>query len=505
MSARRYYTLVSSLFVTAVFAAAPVGAQDGAPEPGPLSDESEECIGCHEEYMPGLVADWAAGRHAAVTPEAALAEPPLQRRVSSEAIPEELRSVVVGCYECHSLNASAHQDTFSHFGYEINVVVSPNDCKVCHAVEVEQYSHSKKAHALDILEKNATFAALVETLTSVKHFDGVTLKADAATDAAKAISCYGCHGTRVTVKGTKTVEVKDLGDVEVPDLANWPSQGVGRANPDGSLGACTACHARHRFSIAVARQPFTCVQCHLEPDVPAWDVYRESKHGNLFLSDPQAGELDAIPWRVGADLRVPTCATCHNSLLVTPEEDEIAARTHDFGARLWVRLFGLPYAHAQPKSGKTYTIKNKDGLQLPTAFTGEPASEYLIDEAEQQRRRALMTGVCRSCHASSWVAGHFARLDRTVDETNQMTLTATRLMQEAWSRKLADATNPFDESLEHKWVKHWLYYANSTRYGAAMSGPDYSAFKNGWASLTMNLREMYEKMKHAPKSAEGSR
>jgi hydroxylamine dehydrogenase len=281
----------------------------------------------------------------------------------------------------------------------------------------------------------------------------------------------------------------------VPDLVNWPSQGVGRANPDGSLGACTACHARHRFSIAVARQPFTCVQCHLEPDVPAWDVYRESKHGNLFLSDPHADKLDAVPWRVGTDLHVPTCATCHNSLLATPDGDQIVPRTHDFGERLWVRLFGLPYAHSQPKTGKTYAIKNKDGLQLPTAFTGEPASEYLIDEAEQQRRRGLMTGVCRSCHASSWVTGHFDTLDRTVDETNRMTLTATRLMQEAWKRKLADAANPFDESLELKWVKQWVFYASSTRYAAAMSGPDYAAFKNGWWSLTTNLCEMYEKVK----------
>ena len=61
-------------------------------------------------------------------------------------------------------------------------------------------------------------------------------------------------------------------------------KGVGRANPDGSLGASQASHPRHTGSIEVARKPYTCSQCHIEPDVPAWDVYEESKHGNIFSS-----------------------------------------------------------------------------------------------------------------------------------------------------------------------------------------------------------------------------
>jgi hypothetical protein len=55
---------------------------------------------------------------------------------------------------------------------------------------------------------------------------------------------------------------------------------------------------------------------------------------------------------------------------------------------------------------------------------------------------------------------------------------------------LADPTNPFDESIEHKWIEQWLFYANSIRYAAAMSGPDYNAFKNGWWRLTKNLQDM---------------
>jgi cytochrome c553 len=226
-----------------------------------------------------------------------------------------------------------------------------------------------------------------------------------------------------------------MGDISVPVLANWPNQGVGRENPDGSLGACTACHPRHGFSIEVARKPYTCAQCHLEPDVPAWNVYKESKHGNIFFSKYYEWNFNAVPWTVGKDFNAPTCATCHNSLVVSPDGSVIAERTHDFGSRLWVRLFGLIYSHPQPKSGNTTIIKNKEGLPLPASFTGEFASEYLIDKAEQKKRLNSMKTLCNSCHSTDWIDGHFAKLDNTIRETNEMTLAATKLILEAWEKK----------------------------------------------------------------------
>ena len=463
----------------------------------PLSPETEECLDCHADYHPGLVADWRASRHARTTPAAALQQPERERRISSAEIPAGLRATAVGCYECHGLNPERHQDNFEHFDFRINVVVSPDDCSTCHAIEAEQYAGSKKAHALGNLQENAVYHSLVEGITSVgvAGDDGrVHLQ---ASENAGNETCFACHGTRVEVRGLKEVE-RDGDVVEVPDLTNWPNQGVGRINPDGSLGACTSCHPRHGFSIEVARKPFTCAQCHLEPDVPAWDVYRESKHGNIMLSQQSEWNWDQVPWRVGQDFRAPTCATCHNSLLATPDGEVLLERTHDFGARLWVRIFGLIYAHPQPADGRTYIIENEDGLPLPTTFAGEPAGAYLIEPAEQLRRRALMGRVCQSCHGTSWTNAHFAKLDSTITETNAMTLAATRLMQRAWDQRLADPANPFDEGLEHKWIKQWLLYANSVRYGSAMGGPDYAAFKNGWWGLSTNLKAMQEAIAPGP-------
>ena len=102
-----------------------------------------------------------------------------------------------------------------------------------------------------------------------------------------------------------------------------------------------------------------------------------------------------------------------------------------------------------------------------------------------------MENLCRSCHGPTWVDGHFAKMTNTVAETDKIVLASTRLMAKAWEDGLADKGNPFDESLEHKWIKQWLFYANSVRYASAMTGaPDYAAFKNGWWELTTNLQEM---------------
>ena len=48
------------------------------------------------------------------------------------------------------------------------------------------------------------------------------------------------------------------------DPDTWPNAGVGRLNLDGSKGSCTSCHTRHRFSVAEARKPEACDQCHLQ-------------------------------------------------------------------------------------------------------------------------------------------------------------------------------------------------------------------------------------------------
>ena len=455
-----------------------------------ISPETQECIDCHSSITPGIVSDWETGLHSKITPAAAKTNPALARRISSAVIPETHLDVVVGCYECHSLNAGKHQDNFEHFGYNINIVVSPDDCATCHEVEVEQYHHSKKGYAVDNLRKNSLYSLLVGTYTDLKTLDASGNLHCFRSEQSENESCYACHGTEVTVAGLKTIDT-DLGEIDVPNLLNWPNMGVGRINPDGSRGACTSCHPRHSFSIEIARKPSTCGQCHLEPDVPAYNVYKESKHGTIYDNFEKKMNFSSVPWVAGKDFTAPTCATCHNSLITDADNNIIAERTHDFGSRLWVRIFGLPYAHPQPVKGSTYEILNAENQPLPTTFAHVPASGFLIDEKEMENRKNIMGKVCKSCHGTSWVNAHFTNLDSTVFNTNLMTETATGLVSLAWKNKMADPANPFDEPIEQLWVKSWLLYSNSIRHATAMSGPDYAGFKNGWYDLSNTLQQMH--------------
>ncbi|HLE41693.1 MAG TPA: hydroxylamine oxidase, partial [Nitrospirota bacterium] len=95
------------------------------------------------------------------------------------------------------------------------------------------------------------------------------------------------------------------------------------------------------------------------------------------------------------------------------------------------------------------------------------------------------------CHSTDWINGHFAKLASTVKETDAMTAAATQLVSEAWALGIEDKKNPFDEPIEQRWVKQWLFYSSTIRYASAMTGaPDYTSFKLGWWELTNNLAEM---------------
>ncbi|BDD86003.1 multiheme c-type cytochrome [Desulfofustis limnaeus] len=315
---------------------------------------------------------------------------------------------------------------------------------------------------------------------------------DPVTDAD---SCLSCHGTEVKITGTETRDT-EMGEMVFPTLSHWPNAGVGRVNPDGSKGACSACHTRHQFSIEMARKPYTCAQCHKGPDVPAYKVYEVSVHGNIQKAMDTYWDYQAVPWTVGKDFTAPTCATCHASEVVDEEGEVLATRSHRMNDRLPWRIFGLPYAHPHPIAADTTPIVNAAGLNLPTELDGTPVSVFLIDAEEMAVRQARMEAVCLGCHSQQWVDGHFQRLDRSIETTNHMTLQATKILSQAWEEGLAagipQGANPFDEAIELKWVEQWLFYGNSIRFATAMGGADYGVFANGRWTQNKNLQEMLD-------------
>jgi hypothetical protein len=456
-----------------------------------VSSETEECLECHEAIHSGLVASWRSSRHSFTTPEQALTKPELERRVSSASIDGQLRALSVGCYECHSLNTDKHSDSFEHNGYVINVVVSSDDCATCHAVEAEQYSANLMAHAHSNLVDNSLYQDLSRVINNSHVYVNGDFTVGDMNMLTEYESCLYCHGTRVEVTGQETKNT-DFGEFEFPVLSGWPNQGVGRINPDESRGACTACHPRHDFSIETARKPYTCSECHKGPDVPAFKVYEVSKHGNIFFSKSEEFEFTSVPWVLGTDFTVPTCATCHVSLVVSPDNAVIAERSHRFNDRLSWRLFGVPYAHPHPTKPALALSRNSAGLPLVVELDGSPVVKYLISEGEQRARQARMEKICLSCHTSEWVDNHFARLENTIAESNSMTFEATKILLEIWNQGYASGLphgqSIFDEEIERVWTSVWLFYANSTRFASAMAGGgDYGVFANGRYETTNQL------------------
>lgn len=437
-----------------------------------ISSQTKVCLSCHQIVTPGIVSDWERSKHA---------------RVSE-------KTQVVGCAECHTLEPEKHKDTFNHNGYKVHTVVTPLDCAKCHPTEVKEYSENLMSHAYVNLVNNPVYKQLMEAVNGFYFLKEKGLKNEPATQLSHQDSCFYCHGSKVEVKGFKTRNTL-MGPMNFPEFSGWSNIGVGRINPDGSKGSCSACHPRHSFSVEVARKPENCGTCHKGKDVPAYKVYLVSRHGVIYSSLKGKWNFENKPWVLGKDYQTPTCAVCHISEVYVNGK-VIAKRTHQMSDRLAYRLFGLIYSTPHPKSPDTTIIKNKAGLPLPSELTGEPVKEFLIDEKEKIKRLNNMKVICLSCHSVSWVEEHFARLEEAIRTTNAMTLTATQILLEAWQKGAASqADGLFNEAIEKMWVETWLFYSNSVRFASAMAGADNGVFEEGRWQLGANITKMYDWLK----------
>jgi glutathione S-transferase len=493
MGVKRYRCFSLLLAVLAIFG----GSEAFCRENPPISADTQNCLMCHQDISPNIYANWKKSRMSQTTPAKAQEKPELERRVSFESRPEGMAEVVVGCAECHTLRPGAHEGTFSHQGYQVHTVVTPDDCAVCHPVERSHFSENLMSQAHGNLQGNPVFSDLVRAANGPMALENMHISQARPAPETDADACLSCHGTKLSVTG-KTSRETDFGPMEFPKIEGWPNQGVGRVNTDGSKGSCSACHSRHRFAIEMARKPYTCSECHKGPDVPAFKAYKVSKHANVVdsLSRGRDWDFSAVPWTAGRDFTAPTCAVCHISLVASPDGRVRAERTHRMNDRLAWRIFGLIYAHAHPKSADTTRIENKNGLPLPTALDGTPAQNHLISKEEQEVRTERLKGVCQTCHSTQWVDGHFQQFHHTIETTNHQTRVATRIMVRAWENgAVSRKESLFDEAMERRWVEQWLFFANSTRFASAMMGADYGVFENGRWMQTRNAHELLETLR----------
>jgi len=280
---------------------------------------------------------------------------------------------------------------------------------------------------------------------------------------AVAVGCMQCHGSQIKV----------LPDGKF-DPATWPNSGIGRINPDGSWGSCTACHTRHRFSVEQARRPDACGKCHLGPDHPQMEVYKESKHGILYEAFRDKMNMDRPSWVVGKDYTTaPTCSTCHLSATQTQ------GATHDVGERIsWTLRPAISTKLNMVVYDDLWKEDLPDGVPLPKKGEDVKAKDgktrKVKDVLTWQQRRERMLDVCSSCHAGGQVAGFYKQFDELVLLYNdKFARPATAIMNELYQAKKLTAA-PMDEKLEWAYYELWHHEGRRARHGASMSGPDYA-------------------------------
>ena len=380
-----------------------------------MSEESRDCIECHRQASQSLYEMWGKSKHFGAN---------------------------VGCYECHRAEED-DPDVLEHYDYDISVIVSPKDCARCHSKEAEEFLRSRHAKAGQIA--GSLDLQLADVVEGNRGF--VTPGFPEGNSAATVSGCWSCHGSPV-----KVLEDGHL------DPATWPNTGIGRLNPDGTVGSCSACHMRHRFSTEQARHPENCSRCHTGPDHPQQEIFEESKHGAAFRAHLDEMALDSRKWVVGEDYSAaPTCATCH--LSATPTTPV----THDIGKRISWNNRGVHSIRPELADAK----KKLEGKRM-----------------KWTERRSNMQKVCINCHSLTAVDDFYQQYYAVVTLYNDKYATPGEELYEL-ARPLLKRSAQFANELDFIWYELWHREGRRARHGASMGGAD-----------TTHSRGTYELGKH---------
>jgi hydroxylamine dehydrogenase len=424
--------VTTALLIGAASALAAEEAPEEAPEEalGDLSDVQsivvdrgvtevgKECIECHKDVNPGIVSDWKDSRHG---------------------------HVGVTCIDCHQVEkdaptASQHESLEGTETY-VSVLVSPKVCGRCHSVEREQFNASGHFRAYHQIIPKDDLHALVH-----RH-EGRSLPE--LSDAPNEVGCMQCHGTQIK-----------LDENGRPTPETWPNSGMGNIYPDGATGNCSACHTRHKFSIAEARKPYACASCHLGPDHPDIEVYENSKHGQIFDAEGHEWNWNTSPdaWEPG-DYRAPTCATCHMSGI-----GELKT-THNITERLYWNLWA-----------KESKVRNSNDVMSPILGNGPEGREKMRE-------------VCSACHGELHTDSFFEQGDKAVRLYNEGYWAPAKKMHDDLEAKGLLTENPWIDEFQITYYHLWHHQGRRARHGAMMAGPDWAHW-HGFFELQQDLYKL---------------
>jgi len=350
-----------------------------------------KCAECHSNQQYAIVHEYEMSRHA-------------QRGVN--------------CLDCHK--PAAAQQGQEHHGFTIVAQLTAGNCRSCHEGIYQEFLHSRHAAV--------SWAAV---------YGEKGLKPEQVDFAERYQPGYARRPPHplVALEGSSAAS---------SGCANCHA--IGKPNDDGTIGTCTACHTRHTSSVAIARQPTTCGQCHMGPDHSQLEIYEESKHGVMFQAQQRLLNLDAPPRALTTrDMFVPTCATCHMSGLNGQKV------THDPSDR-------LSYYLADP------ITKVRPG---------------------KERAQAQMQQICNQCHTRPLIDRVYAQAEAVVANTNGQVQKASDLM--AALRKEGILGAPFSQPIDFVYFDLWHYDGRTSKHGAFMGGSDFVQWHGNYPMLARSV------------------
>ena len=315
----------------------------------------------------------------------------------------------VDCMACHSAQ-DGDWDEIDHYSGAIATMPTAGDCATCHEDAYTEFSRSKHSALSMIFFATSFDRTVLEPTIATKH------------------GCQECHN-------------------------------IGHFWPDGSVGECDACHPKHTFDVAVARNPYTCGECHIGPDHPHIEIWEESKHGNVFMSNPRNWELLGYEAAEGdpPPFDAPTCTTCHMDATV-----DLPA-THDVGERLAWETQG------------PWTIRTTESWGGGLSW---------------EEKRANEMSACLQCHAQPFVDRYLLEGDLVAIQYNEIYREGKRwldamdeagiIMTDGFEGLAAFGVAGYDEIPEEAAYRIWHHEGRRFRHGALMMGADYTQWHGIW-------------------------
>jgi hydroxylamine dehydrogenase len=325
----------------------------------------------------------------------------------------------INCLDCHQ--PAQGQQRVEHKGFVIAPKLTAGNCRSCHEQIYQEFLRSRHAAPAWAAVYGQQSLTPEQVDFSERFQPGATKRPPHPFVALEGSSsaqsgCAACHS-------------------------------VGKPNDDGTIGTCTVCHTRHTSSVAIARLPTTCGQCHMGPDHSQLEIYDESRHGVMFTAERQLLNLDAPPKTLTTrDMFVPTCATCHMSGLNGQKV------THDPSERL---------------------------------------SYYLADaitkaRPDHERAQANMQQICGQCHSSSLVKRVYTDAAKVVETTNARVQAASDIVSTLRKDGVL-TTPPFTQPIDFLYFDLWHYDGRTSKHGAFMGGADFVQWHGNYPILAKTV------------------